>query len=48
MMLLEAFDKVAKLLAWVIQEEPEIEKMAQQGDPEKFKFPQPMLLVTDS
>jgi len=43
----EAFDKVAKLIGLGYPGGPEIEKMAQQGDPEKFKFPQPMLHSDD-
>tara|TARA_B100000963_G_scaffold360001_1_gene389212 strand:+ start:3426 stop:4424 length:999 start_codon:yes stop_codon:yes gene_type:complete len=39
----EAFDKVAKLLGLGYPGGPEIEKMAQNGDPKKFTFPQPML-----
>ena len=39
----EAFDKVAKLLGLGYPGGPEIEKMAQKGDPKKFTFPQPML-----
>ena len=43
----EAFDKVAKLIGLGYPGGPEIEKMAQQGDPKKFKFPQPMLHSVD-
>lgn len=43
----EAFDKVAKLIGLGYPGGPEIEKMAQQGDPNKFKFPQPMLHSDD-
>ena len=39
----EAFDKVAKLIGLGYPGGPEIEKMAQHGDPKKFQFPQPML-----
>ena len=34
----EAFDKVAKLIGLGYPGGPEIEKMAQQGDPEKLSF----------
>ncbi len=43
----EAFDKVAKLLGLGYPGGPEIEKMAQKGDPKKFTFPQPMLNSND-
>ena len=43
----EAFDKVAKLLGLGYPGGPEIEKVAQKGDPKKFTFPQPMLNSND-
>ena len=43
----EAFDKVAKLIGLGYPGGPEIEKMAQHGDPKKFQFPQPMLHSDD-
>jgi N6-L-threonylcarbamoyladenine synthase len=43
----EAFDKVAKLIGLGYPGGPEIEKMAQHGDPKKFQFPQPMLHSQD-
>jgi len=43
----EAFDKVAKLIGLGYPGGPEIEKMAKHGDPNKFKFPQPMLHSDD-
>ena len=43
----EAFDKVAKLIGLGYPGGPEIEKMAQHGDPKKFQFPQPMLYSDD-
>ena len=39
----EAFDKVAKMLDLPYPGGPEIDKRAEQGDPERFKFPRPML-----
>jgi N6-L-threonylcarbamoyladenine synthase len=38
----EAFDKTAKLLGLGYPGGPAIAKMAQNGDPKKFKFPRPM------
>lgn len=38
----EAFDKTAKLLGLKYPGGPEIEKLATQGDPNRFKFPRPM------
>ena len=38
---------MAKLIGLGYPGGPEIEKMAQQGDPNKFKFPQPMLHSDD-
>jgi len=43
----EAFDKVAKLLDLGYPGGPEIEKLAQDGDPTRFNFPQPMLHSQD-
>jgi N6-L-threonylcarbamoyladenine synthase len=39
----EAFDKVAKLLGLAYPGGPEIERLAAQGDPERFGLPRPML-----
>lgn len=39
----EAFDKVAKMLDLPYPGGPEIDKRAEAGDPERFKFPRPML-----
>ncbi|MEX0935865.1 MAG: tRNA (adenosine(37)-N6)-threonylcarbamoyltransferase complex transferase subunit TsaD [Gemmatimonadota bacterium] len=39
----EAFDKVAKLLDLAYPGGPEIERLAEQGDPEAFALPRPML-----
>jgi len=39
----EAFDKVAKLLGLSYPGGPEIEKLAERGNPEKVKFPRPYL-----
>lgn len=39
----EAFDKVAKMLDLPYPGGPEIDKRAEQGDPERFKFPRPMI-----
>lgn len=39
----EAFDKVAKLLGLGLPGGPMVEKMALKGDPERFKFPRPLL-----
>jgi len=38
----EAFDKVAKMLGLGYPGGPELEKLARQGDPERFRFPRPM------
>ncbi|RFA30138.1 tRNA (adenosine(37)-N6)-threonylcarbamoyltransferase complex transferase subunit TsaD [Alkalilimnicola ehrlichii] len=38
----EAFDKTAKLLGLPYPGGPELEKLAQQGDPARFRFPRPM------
>ncbi len=38
----EAFDKTAKLLSLSYPGGPAIEKAAQQGDPNRFKFPRPL------
>jgi N6-L-threonylcarbamoyladenine synthase len=39
----EAFDKTAKLLGLGYPGGPELAKLAEQGDPQRFKFPRPML-----
>ena len=39
----EAFDKVAKLLGLAYPGGPEVERMAESGDPERFALPRPML-----
>lgn len=39
----EAFDKVAKMLDLPYPGGPEIDKRAEQGDPERFKLPRPMI-----
>ena len=39
----EAFDKTAKLLGLNYPGGPEIEKLAKQGNPDKYKFPRPLL-----
>lgn len=39
----EAFDKVAKMLGLKYPGGPEIERLAQQGNPEAFSFPRPVL-----
>jgi N6-L-threonylcarbamoyladenine synthase len=39
----EAFDKVAKMLGLPYPGGPQIEKLAQEGDPHRFDFPRPML-----
>jgi N6-L-threonylcarbamoyladenine synthase len=39
----EAFDKVAKLLGLGNPGGPQVEKMARLGDPQRFKFPRPLL-----
>lgn len=38
----EAFDKTAKLLGLPYPGGPELAKLAEKGDPERFKFPRPM------
>ena len=43
----EAFDKVAKLIGLGYPGGPEIERVAQDGDPMAFNFPQPMLHSLD-
>ena len=43
----EAFDKVAKLIGLGYPGGPEIERVAQGGDPMAFNFPQPMLHSSD-
>jgi putative glycoprotease GCP len=43
----EAFDKSAKLLGLPYPGGPLIDKYAQQGDPNKFKFPEPQIPVLD-
>jgi N6-L-threonylcarbamoyladenine synthase len=39
----EAFDKVAKLLGLGNPGGPQVEKMARLGDPQRFRFPKPLL-----
>lgn len=39
----EAFDKVAKMLALPYPGGPEIDKLANEGDPNRFAFPRPMM-----
>lgn len=39
----EAFDKVAKMLALPYPGGPEIDKLANEGDPARFDFPRPMI-----
>lgn len=39
----EAFDKVAKMLDLPYPGGPEIDKLAEQGDPQRFGFPRPMM-----
>jgi N6-L-threonylcarbamoyladenine synthase len=39
----EAFDKVAKMLGLAYPGGPEIERLANEGDPRRFDFPRPML-----
>ncbi len=39
----EAFDKVAKMLALPYPGGPEIDKLAEKGDPARFDFPRPMM-----
>lgn len=39
----EAFDKVAKMLALPYPGGPEIDKLANEGDPTRFAFPRPMM-----
>ncbi|MFY9290095.1 MAG: tRNA (adenosine(37)-N6)-threonylcarbamoyltransferase complex transferase subunit TsaD, partial [Methylorubrum rhodinum] len=39
----EAFDKVAKLLGLAYPGGPEVERLAESGDPERFALPRPML-----
>ena len=39
----EAFDKVAKMLDLPYPGGPEIDKLAEQGDPDRFKLPRPMI-----
>jgi N6-L-threonylcarbamoyladenine synthase len=39
----EAFDKVAKLLGLSYPGGPEVERMAEEGDPERFSLPRPLL-----
>ncbi|MCO6441890.1 MAG: tRNA (adenosine(37)-N6)-threonylcarbamoyltransferase complex transferase subunit TsaD [Nitrococcus mobilis] len=38
----EAFDKVAKLLGLAYPGGPALEQLAEQGDPDRFRFPRPM------
>ena len=39
----EAFDKIAKLLGIDMPGGPNLEKLALRGDPEKYRFPRPLL-----
>lgn len=39
----EAFDKIAKMLGLPYPGGPEIDRLAESGDPERFSFPRPML-----
>ena len=39
----EAFDKIAKMLGLPYPGGPEIDRLAESGDPERFAFPRPML-----
>ena len=39
----EAFDKVAKMLDLPYPGGPEVDKLAEEGDPMRFKFPRPMM-----
>ena len=39
----EAFDKVAKMLGLGFPGGPQVEKAAQSGDPDRFRFPRPLL-----
>lgn len=39
----EAFDKVAKMLDLPYPGGPEIDRLAEEGDPTRFKFPRPMI-----
>ena len=39
----EAFDKVAKMLALPYPGGPEIDRLAEKGDPKRFDFPRPMM-----
>jgi N6-L-threonylcarbamoyladenine synthase len=39
----EAFDKVAKMLGLAYPGGPEIERLADEGDPQRYDFPRPML-----
>ena len=41
----EAFDKIAKLLGLGYPGGPEVEREAKSGDPERYKFPRPLLDV---
>ena len=43
----EAFDKIAKLCGLPYPGGPEIDKLAQQGDPTKYKFPRSMINSQD-
>ena len=43
----EAFDKVARLLGLPYPGGPEIDKLAEQGDPKKIKFPRPKVQGLD-
>jgi N6-L-threonylcarbamoyladenine synthase len=39
----EAFDKIGKLLGFSYPAGPQIESLAKEGNPERFKFPRPLL-----
>lgn len=43
----EAFDKVARILGFPYPGGPKIEKIAERGDPKKYKLPSPMLNTKD-
>lgn len=39
----EAFDKIGRMLGLAYPAGPEIERLAKQGDPKRFRFPRPLL-----
>ncbi len=43
----EAFDKVAKMMGLPYPGGPKIESLAKEGDPKKFKFPEPLINTQD-